>query len=304
MHLVIETMRRAYCDRAKYLGNPDFTDIPSHLTSKEYARKLAARIDPHKASPSETIAPEIALAPESEETTHFSVVDKDGMAVANTYTLENSYGSRIVVRGAGFLLNNEMTDFNRISGHTDRKGLIGTPANQIAPGKRMLSSQTPAIVCRDGRPVLVTGSPGGRTIINTVLCIIVDMVDFGMDVRQAVDAPRLHHPSFPDQVGFEGFRPARIRGKHRPTEGNGPPVPIEGVETGRRTLDLDRSGNRPVPGSGGRPDSRARVRVLTASNGPSRVSLVESDGSNRSDGRAERQGTIMSQGIVHDMGHY
>ena len=205
MHLVIETMRRAYCDRAQYLGDPDFTEIPSHLTSKEYARKLAARIDPHKASRSETIASDIVLAPESDDTTHFSVVDKDGMAVANTYTLENSYGSRVVVHGAGFLLNNEMTDFNRIPGHTDRKGLIGTPPNQIAPGKRMLSSQTPTIVCRDGRPVLVTGSPGGRTIINTVLCIIVDMVDFGMDVRQAVDAPRFHHPWFPDEVGFEGL---------------------------------------------------------------------------------------------------
>jgi gamma-glutamyltranspeptidase / glutathione hydrolase len=128
------------------------------------------------------------------------------MAVSNTYTLENSYGSRVMVRGAGFLLNNEMTDFNRIPGRTDRKGMIGTPANFVAPGKRMLSSQTPTLVSRDGRLVLVTGSPGGRTIINTVLCMIINRVDFGMDVREAVDAPRLHHPWFPDRVSFEGLK--------------------------------------------------------------------------------------------------
>jgi gamma-glutamyltranspeptidase/glutathione hydrolase len=206
MHLVIEAMRRAYCDRARFLGDADFVSIPSHLTSKEYAKKLAAGIDPAKATPSEAIAPDLPLASESPETTHFSVIDRNGMAVSNTYTLQNSYGGRVAVRGAGFLLNNEMTDFNRIPGRTDRKGLIGTPANVIAPGKRMLSSQTPAFVCRDGRLVLVTGSPGGRTIINTVLCTILNVVDFGTDVRQAVDAPRLHHQWFPDQVKFEGLK--------------------------------------------------------------------------------------------------
>ena len=205
MHLVIETMRRAYCDRARYLGDPDFTAIPPHLTAKDYAKRLAAQIDPARATPSETLAPEITLASESEETTHFSVVDEKGMAVANTYTLENAFGSRVMVRGTGFLLNNEMTDFNRAPGRTDRKGLIGTPANLVAPGKRMLSSQTPTLVCRDGRPVLVTGSPGGRTIINTVLSTILQVVDFGSDVRQAVDAPRLHHQWFPDRAGFEGI---------------------------------------------------------------------------------------------------
>ena len=204
MHLVIETMRRAYCDRARFLGDADFVSIPPHLTTKEYAKKLAAGIDLGKATPSESIAPDIPLAAESPETTHFSVIDAGGMAVANTYTLENSYGCRVVVRGAGFLLNNEMTDFNHIPGHTDRTGRIGTPANVIAPGKRMLSSQTPALVFRDGRLVLVTGSPGGRTIINTVLCTILNVVDFGMDPRQAVDAPRLHHQWLPDKVSFEG----------------------------------------------------------------------------------------------------
>lgn len=205
MHLVIESMRRAYCDRARHLGDPEFTAIPGHLTSKEYAKKLAAQIDPDKAGRSDALAPEITLAAESEATTHFSVIDANGMAVANTYTLENSYGSRVVVRGAGFLLNNEMTDFNRVPGRTDRKGMIGTPANLVAPGKRMLSSQTPTLVLRDGRPVLVTGSPGGRTIINTVLCTVLQVVDFGLDVRRAVDAPRLHHAWFPDRVSFEGL---------------------------------------------------------------------------------------------------
>ncbi len=203
LHLMTEAMRRAYCDRARYLGDPDFVKIPAHLTTKEYARELAAGIACDKATKSEELAKELPLAAEGEDTTHFSVIDKDGMAVANTYTLENSYGSRVVVRGAGFLLNNEMTDFNRRPGITDRKGTIGTEPNQIAPGKRMLSSQTPTIVARDGRVVLVTGSPGGRTIINTVLCVIVNVLEYDMDVRAAVDAPRMHHQWFPDAVQIE-----------------------------------------------------------------------------------------------------
>jgi len=206
MHLVIEAMRRAYCDRARWLGDADFVAIPPHLTTKAYARQLAAQIDPERATRSKALAPEIPLAPEPPQTTHFSVIDKSGMAVANTYTLENAYGARVVVRGAGFLLNNEMTDFNRIPGRTDRKGMIGTPANRIAPGKRMLSSQSPTLLLRNGRPVLVTGSPGGRTIINTVLCTVLQVVDFGQDIRRAVDAPRLHHQWFPDRVSFEGLQ--------------------------------------------------------------------------------------------------
>jgi gamma-glutamyltranspeptidase/glutathione hydrolase len=126
------------------------------------------------------------------------------MAVSNTYTLERSYGAHIVVHGGGFLLNNEMMDFNWFPGETTRSGKIGTAANQIAPGKRMLSSQTPTIVARDGKVVLVTGSPGSRTIINTVLCVLVNVIDYGMDVRAAVDAPRLHHAWFPDVANFEG----------------------------------------------------------------------------------------------------
>ncbi len=204
LHLMTETMRRAYCDRARSLGDPDFTRIPEQLTSKEYARKLAAGIDLTKATPSEELAKDLPLAREGDSTTHFSVIDANGMAVANTYTLERSYGSRVVVRGAGFLLNDEMIDFNWRPGVTDRKGGIGTEANLIAPGKRMLSSQTPTIVTKDGKVLLITGSPGSRTIINTVLCIVVNVVDFDMDVRSAVDAPRLHHQWFPDELRFEG----------------------------------------------------------------------------------------------------
>jgi gamma-glutamyltranspeptidase/glutathione hydrolase len=128
------------------------------------------------------------------------------MAVSNTYTLENAYGNRVVVRGAGYILNNEMTDFNPVPGLTTRTGKIGTKPNQIAPGKRMLSSMTPTIVQLDGKTVLVTGSPGGRTIINTVLCIVVDVIDFDMPVNEAVAAPRLHHQWFPDVARFEGVK--------------------------------------------------------------------------------------------------
>jgi gamma-glutamyltranspeptidase/glutathione hydrolase len=206
LHVMTEAMRRAYLDRARFLGDPAFTKIPAHLTSKEYADKLAREIDRKKATRSEDLAKEIALPLEGESTTHFSVIDKDGMAVANTYTLEQSYGSRVVVKGAGFLLNNEMTDFNWKPGVTNRKGTIGTEANEIAPGKRMLSSQTPTIVAKNGKVMLVTGSPGSRTIINTVLCVVVNVIDFDMPIREAVDAPRMHHQWFPDVVRFEGVK--------------------------------------------------------------------------------------------------
>ncbi len=206
LHLMIESMRRAYLDRARHLGDPAFTTVPAKLTTKEYARTLARGIDLTKATRSEDLAKDIPLAREGDSTTHFSVIDKDGMAVANTTTLERSFGSRVVVRGAGFLLNDEMIDFNWRPGVTDRSGGIGTEPNQIAPGKRMLSSQTPTIVARDGKVVLVTGSPGSRTIINTVLCVVVNVIDFDMDARAAVDAPRLHHQWLPDEARFEGMR--------------------------------------------------------------------------------------------------
>jgi gamma-glutamyltranspeptidase/glutathione hydrolase len=203
LHLMVEAMRRAYCDRAKYLGDPDFTKIPDFLTAKVYAKEMAATINPDKATPSEALARELLQPAEGESTTHFSVIDGSGLAVSNTYTLENSYGCRVVVKGAGFLLNNEMSDFNWFPGVTDRKGRIGTPPNQIAPGKRMLSSMTPTIVAKDGKAFLITGSPGGRTIINTLLCVVTNVIDFGLDVQAAVDAPRLHHQWFPDDVKLE-----------------------------------------------------------------------------------------------------
>src|SRR5262249_53425227 len=146
---------------------------------------------------------DVPLTEPGTNTTHFSIIDRDGLAVSNTYTLEDSFGGKIVVRGAGFLLNNEMGDFNPRPGVTTRNGLIGTPANEVAPGKRMLSSMCPTVVARDGRPVLVTGSPGGRTIINIVLCILVSTMDFDMPLREAVDAPRIHHQWFPDRILVE-----------------------------------------------------------------------------------------------------
>ncbi|MGL4463867.1 MAG: gamma-glutamyltransferase family protein, partial [Planctomycetia bacterium] len=204
VHLLTETMRRAYADRARYLGDADFVGPPpAKLLDPKYAAELAAGIDPKKATPSEDVAKDVALSDGGPSTTHFSVVDGDGMAVSLTTTLENAFGTKIVVRGAGFLLNNEMTDFNLRPGHTDRTGRIGTSPNQIAPGKRMLSSMNPVIVAKNGRPVLVVGSPGGRTIINTTLLVVLNHFEFGMPLRDAVDAPRHHHQWFPDVLRIE-----------------------------------------------------------------------------------------------------
>jgi gamma-glutamyltranspeptidase/glutathione hydrolase len=207
LHLMIEAQRRAYLDRAEFLADPDFVTVPvERLTSKNHAAALARGIDSTRATSSVTLASGrivVTPAPESEETTHFSVVDRFGNAVSNTYTLEQGYGSRVVVKGAGFILNNEMGDFNKKAGTTTTAGDIGTPANLIVPGKRMLSSMSPTIVTRNGRVVLVTGSPGGRTIINTVHQIVLNATAFGMGVREAVDAPRFHHQWLPETVYFE-----------------------------------------------------------------------------------------------------
>lgn len=209
MHLVTEAMRRAFLDRARHLGDPAFNPaMPiDRLTSKAYAAELRAGIDPYRASVS---APaQVDQIAESDETTHFSVVDAAGNAVSLTYTLEASYGTGIVVEGAGFLLNNEMGDFNAIPGHTDSTGTIGTKPNLIEPGKRMLSSMAPVILAKDGKPVMAIGSPGGRTIINTVLQVIMNVVDHGMTIAQAVEAPRFHHQWLPDISRLErlGFSP-------------------------------------------------------------------------------------------------
>jgi gamma-glutamyltranspeptidase/glutathione hydrolase len=208
IHYEIEAMRRAYLDRARYLGDPDFVkNMPlEKLTSKAYAKTLAQGIDPNRASSSVELGKDIVTpvaSTEHDETTHFSIVDKDGNAVSNTFTLEGGYGSHVVVRGAGFILNNEMGDFNKKPGETNLTGDIGTPANLIEPGKRMLSSMTPTIITKDGKLFMVTGSPGGRTIINTVTEIVLNGLDFGMDPRHAVDAPRFHHQWLPDEVAFE-----------------------------------------------------------------------------------------------------
>jgi gamma-glutamyltranspeptidase/glutathione hydrolase len=203
-HQLVETMRRAYYDRARYLGDPAFVTMPlAQLTSKDYARSLARGMALDHATNSADLGREILVAAGEESTTHFSVLDRDGNAVSNTYTLEESFGSHIMVHGAGFILNSELTDFNLHPGHTDQEGEIGTEPNQIAPGKRILSSQTPTIVLRDGNVYLVTGSPGSRTIINTVLQIITNVIDYQMDLREAVDAPRLHHQWMPDVVRIE-----------------------------------------------------------------------------------------------------
>ena len=203
LHLMAEAMRRAYADRARYLGDPDFNpDMPiDRLTSKAHATQLAKTIQPNRASVS---SPDSFEWPaESQETTHYSVVDQDRNAVSVTYTLEGGYGVGMVVPGYGFLLNNELGDFNAGPGITNDGGLIGTEPNLAAPGKRPLSSMTPTIVEKDGALFMVTGSPGGRTIINTVLGTILNAVDHGMNAQEAVDAGRIHHQWLPDQLTYE-----------------------------------------------------------------------------------------------------
>jgi gamma-glutamyltranspeptidase/glutathione hydrolase len=205
IHLTTEAMRRAYADRARYLGDPDFNpEMPvERLVSKEYAAELRKTIREDRASVSAPTSFEWPA--ESAETTHFSVVDEARNAVSMTYTLEDNFGVKVVVPGAGFLLNNEMGDFNAGPGLTTRQGLVGTPPNLAAPGKRMLSSMTPTILARNGKVFLVLGSPGGRTIINTVLLVILNVVDFGLNVQEAIDAPRFHHQWLPDVIRYERY---------------------------------------------------------------------------------------------------
>jgi gamma-glutamyltranspeptidase / glutathione hydrolase len=205
IHLVTEAMRRAFADRAQHLGDPDFNSgIPiAQLISKDYATQLRKTINPNKASVSTPTT--FSWPTESQETTHLSVVDGKQNAVSLTYTLEYGYGSRIVVPGAGFLLNNEMGDFNSAPEMTDERGNIGTKPNLALPGKRMLSSMAPTILAKDGKLFMVTGSPGGRTIINTVLTTILNVVDYGMNAQEAVDAGRMHHQWLPDRLSVERY---------------------------------------------------------------------------------------------------
>lgn len=213
LHVLTEAMRRGYADRAEHLGDPDFNeDMPiERLTSKDYAASLRGSIDPERASVSDPAR--FAEAHESPQTTHISVVDEDGNMVALTYTLEWSYGSHIVVDGAGFLLNNEMGDFNAQPGVTDVQGRIGTEPNLIAPEKRMLSSMTPTIVAKDGVPVMAIGTPGGKTIINTTMQVILNVLDHGMNVAKAIEAARIHHQWLPDVTRIEraGITPDTLR---------------------------------------------------------------------------------------------
>ena len=203
LHLLTEAMRRAYADRANYLGDPDFNeDMPiERLLTKTHAENLRGSISMTQASESDPSL--FAQQYESDQTTHFSVVDKDGNMVSLTYTLEYGYGSRIVVDGAGFLLNNEMGDFNARPGVTDIDGSIGTTANRIRPEQRMLSSMTPTVVAKDGVPLFATGTPGGKTIINTTMQTILNVIDHGMTIAEAVEAGRIHHQWLPDKTRME-----------------------------------------------------------------------------------------------------
>jgi len=204
LHRVAEAQRRAFFTRATRVADPDFVAVPvAELIDKARTRALAAAIT-DRATPSASLAPFPILDAEPSHTTHLSTLDARGGAVALTYTLEEGYGGKAVVAGAGFLLNNEMGDFNLVPGRTDTGGRIGTPANLIAPGKRMLSSQSPTLVLKGGKVRLVTGSPGGRTIPNTVLWVVLNVLEFGLSPRQAVDAPRTHHAWFPDRLTLEG----------------------------------------------------------------------------------------------------
>ena len=201
-HLMAEAMRRAFADRAEYMGDSDFVKVPvTGLIDKSYADKLRSTINTERASTSAEVRAGKPTGYESDETTHFTVVDAEGNAVANTYTLNNSYGSAAVVKGTGLLLNDEMDDFAAKPGTPNMYGLIQGERNAVAPRKRPLSAMTPTIVLRrDGSFWFTVGSPGGPTIINTVLCVITNVIDFEMNIQQAIDAPRIHHQWLPDEV--------------------------------------------------------------------------------------------------------
>ncbi len=204
IHRLTETMKYAYADRSKYLGDPDFFDVPvSALTSKGYADTIRVKINTDHATPSTEIAPAQSLPEESNDTTHFSVMDKAGNMVANTYTLNFTYGNGHSVPGAGFLLNNEMDDFSAKPGVPNAFGLLGGEANSIEPGKRPLSSMTPTFVFKDGEPYMATGSPGGSTIITVVLQALMNVMEFDMNVQTAVNVPRIHHQWYPDRLYLE-----------------------------------------------------------------------------------------------------
>jgi len=204
LHLLAEVMRRAFADRSSYLGDPDFVAVPvAQLTAKGYAARLRAGIDPERATPSSQVRPGLGPTGEPQSTTHFSVVDAAGTMVSCTYTINDTYGSGVTVPGAGFLLNDEMDDFTSKPGVPNLFGLIQGEANAIAPGKRPLSSMTPTIVLKDNQPWFAIGGPGGSHIISAVLQVVVNLVDFDMDLQQAIDLPRIHHQWLPDLLYLE-----------------------------------------------------------------------------------------------------
>lgn len=213
IHLIAESARLAYADRSEYLGDPDFINVPQRgLTAKAYADTLAARINAERTTPSKQVKPGPARDFESDQTTHFSVMDALGNVVSCTYTLNLNFGSGIVARGTGVLLNNEMDDFSAKPGAPNAFGLLGGSANAIEPGKRPLSSMTPVIVLKEGKPWLATGTPGGARIITTVLQTVLNTIDFKMNIAEALSMPRVHHQWMPDYLRIEkGLSPDTIR---------------------------------------------------------------------------------------------
>ena len=197
-------MRRAFCDRIEYIGDPDFVAVPvARLLDRAYLSSRMAGFSPERATPSGAVKPGLSARRESEETTHYSVVDAAGNAVSNTYTLRNSFGSGVTIPGTGILMNNVMDDLASKVGVPNMLGLMQGPANAIEPGKRALSSMTPAFVFKDRKLLLVTGSPGGPTIINTVFQVITNVIDFGLPAMPAVEASRIHHQWLPDEIVSE-----------------------------------------------------------------------------------------------------
>jgi len=206
LHLLVEAQRRAFADRAEFLGDADFVKVPvAGLVSKKYAADLAKTINPDRATPSAQVRAGNPVGYESTETTHFTVIDSEGNVVSNTYTLNGGFGCGATAKGTGVLLNNEMDDFTSKPGVPNAYGLLQSENNAIAPRKRPLSAMTPTIVLKDGKLVLAVGSPGGPTIINTVLQVLINVLDFGMNIQQAIDSPRIHHQWMPDEIRWERF---------------------------------------------------------------------------------------------------
>ncbi len=253
IHNIIETMKRAYADRAQFLGDPDYVKMPlSGLMSKKYAAALRAEIDPNRARPSSEVRAGDAPSFEHPNTTHYSIVDRFGNAVANTYTLNLNYGVGLVAEGTGILLNNELDDFATKPGTPNAFGLIGYDANAPGPRKRPLSSMTPTIVLKDSKPYLVTGSPGGSRIITAVLQILLNVIDFRMGIAEAVAAPRIHHQWLPDQALIE---PGLPQAALQSLVARGHNVAITRLGTSANSILISREG--PV----GAADTRSRAAV-------------------------------------------